>query len=119
MKHLLITLLTLIFFNIARIFCNRYCLQTNWYQIILYDKLHHYQLGLLILLISLLFLKTRQRLKRFLIAIGAGMIIDESMYLLTPLGFTNFTHNHIEGTVFEFAVFLVYALFSLYNTSKV
>ena len=107
---ILTTFITLVLLNFARIFCNKYCLQTQWYQTILNDNLHHYQLGIIIILISFFLLRNRQNLKRFLIALGMGMIIDESMYLLPPLGLTNFTHNHIEGTIFEFVVFGIYVL---------
>jgi hypothetical protein len=111
---LLITFITLVIFNFARIFCNKYCLQTGWYRSILYDNLHHYQLGIAILLLSFLLLKNRKRLREILIALGVGMIIDESMYLLPPLGLTNFTHNRIEGTMFVFIVFFIYAYLYLF-----
>ncbi len=106
----LVTLLILIFFNLSRLYCNRFCLQTNWYQAILNDNLHHYQLGLLILFLSLLFLRNKwTKLREVTIALGVGMIIDESMYLLPPLGFTSFTHNHVQGIIFELLVFSTYA----------
>lgn len=111
------TFITLILLNFARIFCNKYCLQTQWYQTILYDNLHHYQLGIILILISFFILRNRRNLKRFFISLGIGMIIDESMYLLHPLGLTNFTHYHIEGIIFEFVVFGIY-VFVFYKFKK-
>ena len=107
---ILITFITLVFLNLVRIFCNKYCLQTQWYQTILYDNLHHYQLGIVLILISFFSFEKQKNLKRFFVSLSIGMIIDESMYLLPPLGLTNFTHNHIEGTIFEFVVFGIYVL---------
>lgn len=116
---LLITLSTLIFYNLARLFCTTYCLSTHWYQVILYDNLHHYQLGIVILFFSFLLLKNRKKVKNVLIALGIGMIIDESMYMLFLLGFKKFTHYHVEGIVFEFLVFFIYAYIYLLFIRKI
>lgn len=111
---LLISLITLVVFNLARIFCSNYCLQTGWYQSILYDNFHHYQLGIVILLLSFFFLRNKKSLKVIFIALGVGMIIDESMYILPPFGLTNFTHYHIQGVIFEFVIFFIYAYLYLF-----
>lgn len=110
---LFITFAILVFFNLSRLFCNTYCLRISLYQTILYDNFHHYQLGIVLFVLAFFFLRGRRKLRDFLISLGIGMVIDESMYLLPPLGFSNFTHNRIEGTIFEFVIFFVYAFLHL------
>ncbi|HCM81797.1 TPA: hypothetical protein DIS60_00280 [Patescibacteria group bacterium] len=114
----LITLSILVFYNLARLFCSKYCMQTQWYQRILFDNLHHYQLGVILVIFSFMFLRNKRRLHNILIALGVGMVIDESMYVLSFLGLKNFTHYHLEGIIFEFLVFLFYAYAYLQFSKK-
>jgi hypothetical protein len=109
-KFLLVTFLTLLSLNITRLVCQKLCLSMKWYQVILNDNLHHYQLGLVLIPISLLLLDRHQKLQLVVLAISLGMIIDESMYLIYPLN-NNFRHNTLTGTIFEFTVFLLLATF--------
>lgn len=117
-KFILTTLVTLILLNLLRLFCQRYCLQTEWYQTILYDNFHHYQVGLILIPLAIFFLKRMRKTRDFILAISAGLIIDESMYPLYSLGFTTFSHYHWHGIAFEIAVFLVYSSLVLQAVSS-
>jgi len=111
-KFVLVTFSTLIFFNIARIIGWRFFAQTGWWDRTLSDKWHHYQLGILLSLIALLIFRRKEKLRDLILAVGSGMIIDESMYLFYPLN-ENFSHNSIVGITFEFLVFIIFALIVL------
>lgn len=109
-KFVLITFLTLIFFNIERIIGLRFFTQTDFWDRTISDKWHHYQLGILFLLIAFLIFRKKRKLRDLILAIGSGMIIDESMYLFYPLN-PNFAHYTPLGIGFEFLVFTVFSFF--------
>lgn len=72
------------------------------------DDFHHWQLGILLVAMALL---ARKYVRWFylVVALGIGMIIDESMYLFSPL-YWRLNHTSWEGIIFEFVVFLIFAL---------
>ena len=72
------------------------------------DDFHHWQLGIVFVVMALL---ARKYVRWFylVVALGVGMIIDESMYLFSPL-YLRLNHNAWEGIVFEFVVFVILAL---------
>lgn len=104
-----VILLTLTVFNIGRIIGWRIFGQTDWWNGIIYDDWHHYQLGILLLLVTFLVLRKKRKLRDLILAVGSGMVIDESMYLLYPLN-ENFKHGSLVGIGFEFLVFAIFAL---------
>lgn len=104
-KFILITFLTLVALNISRVIGWKYFSRTALWQQIVYDDLHHYQFGILLLVI-VFFVKKLGTLRTIILAIGSGMIIDESMYLLYDIN-TNFSHGTITGVIFEFVVFFI------------
>ena len=83
-KFILTTFLTLVFFNLARAIGSRIFAQTEFWRSMLNDQWHHYQLGILLLFIIPLILRKKKVVRDFILAIGSGMIIDESMYIFTP-----------------------------------
>lgn len=114
----LIIFLTLVILNIIRFVCTQYCLGMKWYQTILYDNLHHYQLGILLIPLAILLLAKHKLIRDLILAISIGLIIDESMYLFYHLGFPTFSHYHWHGILFEFAV-LVLFIFTIKNYSEI
>lgn len=108
-KFVLITLCTIIFYNLFRVIGWSYFSETDWWEGIISDGLHHYQLGILLVFSAFIFLKKRLFIKDLLLAIGAGMIIDESMYALYQTN-NAFSHYSPTGIIFEFLVFIVFAL---------
>jgi len=109
---------TLIFFNLGRFFGWKFFSQTVFWQTIMNDNLHHYQLGILLLVLTL-FLKKRKKIRDFILAIGSGMIIDESMYAFYSLS-PRFSHYSIIGIGFEFLVFAIFSVivYKLKNFKK-
>jgi hypothetical protein len=108
-KFILTTLFTLIFYNLSRLIGWNYFSETDWWKSIISDGLHHYQLGILLVFSALLFLKKSLFIRDLLLAIGTGMIIDESMYILYPIN-NAFSHYSPIGIALELIVFIVFAL---------
>lgn len=100
--------LTLVFFNISRIIGWRFFSETGFWTIIINDNFHHWQLGTVLVIVALL-IKKYVRRSYLLLAVSIGMIIDESMYLLSPL-YWRFNHYSWEGVAFEFLIFTVVSL---------
>lgn len=117
-KFIIITLLTLVTLNLARVVCLKYCLYTPWYQMILNDNLHHYQLGIILIVVSLMFLRNKEKLRDFIVAVAVGLVIDESMYVLYAFGYKSFSHNQLNGTIFEFVIFSLYAFWVIRISGK-
>lgn len=113
LNHLFLTFITIIFYNIFRFIGNIYLTQSNWYQNMIYDNLHHYQLGIILIPISLLIFKKYPKVKNIILSIAMGMIIDESMYLMQFFKLQNFDHSHIQGVIFEWVIFIVYSVLIL------
>lgn len=107
-RFVLITLLTILFFNLSRLVGWYFFGYTTWWRSTITDRWHHYQLGFLLIAIAFVVLKKRPFMKDLFLAVGSGMVIDESMYLLYPLN-PAFSHYHPLGIFFEFAVFAVFA----------
>lgn len=107
-NFVLTTFFTLIYFNIARFIGWTFIAKTAFWNRLINDNLHHYQLGILLILICLLLHEKKENWRYFLLAIGSGMVIDESMYLFYPFN-KNFSHYSIIGIAFEFLVFLVFS----------
>lgn len=108
-KFILTTFLTIIFYNLARILGQKFFTSSWWWKRINNDQWHHYQLGLLLIIVAVILLKKKKFLKELLLAVGIGMVIDESMYLLYPLNHA-FSHYNLIGIIFEFIVFVVFSL---------
>jgi len=111
-KFILTTFLTLVFFNLARAIGSRIFAQTEFWRSMLNDQWHHYQLGILLLFIIPLILRKKKVVRDFILAIGSGMIIDESMYIFYPFN-QDFSHYSIIGIVFEFLLFAIFSLLIL------
>ena len=109
-KFLWVTFVVLIFFNFSRFVGWKYLSETAFWKTIVYDNLHHYQLGLILLILAI-FVK---RLRTLVLALGAGMVIDESMYLFYPLN-NSFSHGTLVGFVFEFFVLAILGLTLFWN----
>lgn len=62
-RFILITFLTLILFNVARIIGWRFLAQTYWWNTLLNDRWHHYQIGFLLLLVAFLILRKKKSLR--------------------------------------------------------
>lgn len=118
-KFVLVTFLTLLLFNLARIIGVRFFAQTDFWNRTISDKWHHYQLGILFLLVAFLIFRKRKRLRDLILAVGSGMVIDESMYLFYPLN-PSFNHYTALGVGFEFLVFVIFSLavFKLKSTKS-
>lgn len=118
-RFVLVTFLTLLLFNLERIIGVRFFAQTDFWNRTISDKWHHYQLGILLLLAAFLIFRKKKGLRDLILAVGSGMIIDESMYLFYPLN-QNFSHYSIIGIAFEFLVFAVFSLavFKLKSTKS-
>jgi len=80
-KFIFIAFLTIIFYFLLRFIGWEFFSQTKLWQRIINDNLHHYQLGTLLLLVAFIFLKRKPTLKDYFLAIGSGMIIDESAFI--------------------------------------
>jgi len=111
-KFLFITFMTLVFYNLLRFVGLNNFSQTNWWKEMNSDNWHHWQLGLLLIFIALIFLRKKQFLKNLLLAIGSGMVIDEIMYAFYPFN-SSFSHYSSLGIFFEFLVFIVFSLIVL------
>lgn len=105
-KRLLIftTFLTLVFYNLSRIIGSKVFAKTVWWQGMVSDNWHHYQLGFLLIIISFLMLRKKKTMKDLLLAIGTGMVIDESMFVV------GIKHYTITSVFFEMIVFIIYSL---------
>lgn len=115
-KFLSIVLGILILFNVSRFIGWKYFSQTTFWQRIIYDNLHHYQLGVLLLIAGLI-LKNLKKLRVIIFAFASGLIIDESMYLFYPIN-KSFSHISPIGILFEFMVFLFLTIIIFYYKSK-
>jgi hypothetical protein len=107
-KFLITTFLTIIFYNVGRLIGWTFLSQTALWDRLINDNLHHYQLGILLILICVLFYEKIGKWRGFILAISSGMVIDESMYLFYSLN-KNFSHYSIVGITFEFLVFIIFA----------
>ena len=83
-KFLITIFLTLVFFNISRVVGWRFFSETGFWTRIVNDDFHHWQLGIVLVVMALL---ARKYIRWFylVVALGVGMIIDESMYIFSPI----------------------------------
>jgi len=108
-KAFLITVFfTLVIYNLSRIIGLIFFSETEFWTGIINDNFHHWQLGMVLVIMALL-ARRHIRWSYLVAALGAGMIIDESMYLFSPL-YLRFNHYSWEGIVFEFALFAILAM---------
>jgi len=108
-KFTIVTLYTIVFYNLFRVIGWSYFSQTGWWKGMVSDNLHHYQLGILLVFFAFFLLKRWPLIKDLFLAIGAGMIIDESTYILYPIN-NAFSHYSPIGIVFELLAFIVFTL---------
>jgi len=116
-NFLLTTFFTILFYNLSRFIGVRFFSQTNWWIRMNNDSWHHWQLGILLIFIAFALLKNKRFVKSLFLAIGSGMIIDESMYLLYPFN-NQFSHWASLGIVFEFLVFVIFVFIILKTRPK-
>lgn len=108
-RFFLITFFTLIFYNFFRIIGWKLFRTTGWWIRINSDRWHHWQLGILLIFVAFIIFRRRLFFRDLFLAIGSGMIIDESMYILYPLDH-HFTHYSLVGIIFEFLIYVCFAL---------
>lgn len=117
-KIVLITLLTILYFSVVRLIGWTFFSQTEFWHRIVNDNLHHYQLGIVFLAVSVLLLTRKTKLGLYLLAIGSGMVIDESMYVFEFINPAIFNHDHPLGITIEVMVFLIFSVFVFMNKNK-
>lgn len=105
-----ITFITIGFLNLFRIIGWQFFFQSQWWLKIVTDNWHHYQLGLALCLLAVLVFKKKPIIRDAILAVGSGMVIDESMYVFYPLN-NSFSHYSWVGIVFELFIFSVFTLF--------
>ncbi|MBI4035118.1 MAG: hypothetical protein HY381_01855 [Candidatus Chisholmbacteria bacterium] len=106
---ILTTFLILTFFNFSRVIGWNFFAYTQFWQTIVYDNYHHWQIGILLLALTFLLRKNLGRLKYMLLGISTGMIIDESMYLFYP-SYWKFNLYSLPAIIFQSIVFIIFAL---------
>lgn len=106
---ILTTFLTLVFFNLSRVIGFNFFAHTKVWSRIISDDLHHYQIGIILLILLLLLRNKLGRLKYPLTGMGAGTIIDESKYLFYP-SYWKFDLYSLPNVILEFTVFIIFAL---------
>lgn len=111
-KFVLVTFLTLVFYTLSRFIGWMIFSQANWLKRMDSDNWHHWQLGLLLIFVAFFVFKRKQFIKDLFLAVGSGMVIDETMYALYPLD-SSFSHYSPVGIIFEFLVFLAFSLIVL------
>lgn len=122
-KFILITFLTILYFILARIIGWIFLKDTRFWQRIISDNLHHYQLGLLFLLGGFLFFSKNSLLRDYLLAIGSGAIIDEAIFifkLINPNIFVYYNPHYsslkfLIGILFELALFIIFSILIIYH----
>lgn len=90
---------------------------TKLWQAIISDEFHHYHIGFVLLIIAFLIRKKLPEIKDYLLAIGAGLIIDEWIYVFKFINPQFFSHFHatytpirfISGLVAEFLAFIAFS----------
>lgn len=100
--------LTLVSFNLSRVIGWKFFADTRIWTRIVNDNLHHWQLGLVLIALALIIRKLTRKWY-LLLAVSIGMVIDESMYLFSPL-YWRLNHYSWEGIAFEFLVFITLSL---------
>lgn len=109
--------LTLVVLNVTRVMCLRYCLNWIWYKRILYDDIHHYQLGILLIPIGFLVLKTYPRARTILFGVATAFILDELFFIMELFGMDPYFHRtFLRWVSFDLVAFIVFV--SLYNLLK-
>jgi hypothetical protein len=95
------TFVTILLLNLGRFICSRWCMDFSWYQRILYDDIHHYQLGIVLLGVGFLLSRYIKRIRPFLFGIGLGLILDESFFVVELFGLPPYFNE----SVFRWATF--------------
>ncbi len=110
-KFLLTTFLTLVFYNLFRFIGKQIFSQADWWIGMNSDNWQHYQLGILLIFIAFIALKKKPFVKDLFLAIGSGMIIDESIdiFTLNP----TFNHYSLLGIILKVLVFIGFVLITL------
>ena len=106
-----VTFITLVILNVARFICLKYCLNWGWYQRILYDNLHHYQLGILLLVVSFFFTRNLKRVRTLTYGIGLGLLLDELFFIVELFGMAPYFNQTVERWIsFDISVYLLLIL---------
>lgn len=109
-----LTLLTLLFYGFLRIIGWGYFNQTNSWRSLNNDYWHHWQLGILLLLIAFVFSKNWPIFKDILLAVGSGQIIDELTYAIFSQEnisqFNMMLKLWYKPLVFEMLLFITFSL---------
>ena len=103
-----ITFITLVILNVARFICLKYCLDWGWYQRILYDNLHHYQLGVFLLVVSFFFTRNLKRVRTLTYGIGLGLLLDELFFIVELFGIPPYFNESVSRwATFDAVAFLL------------
>lgn len=108
---------TLILLNIGRAIGGLFFYYTSLYQRVLNDEIHHYQIGLLILPIGHLLLKTYPRAKSVLYGVATAFILDELFFITEFFGVDPYFHRtFFRWMSFDLTAFLIFTI--LYELFK-
>ena len=118
-KLIFITFLTILLLILWRIAGWTVINKTKLWQAVISDEFHHYHIGFGLLIIALLIRKKLPEINDYLLAIGAGLIIDEWIYVFKFINPEVFAHFHavytpskfIIGLLAEFLGLLIFSLF--------
>ena len=115
-KFIFISFLTVLYFILGRIIGWFILKNTRFWQMIENDNIHHYQLGIFLLLVSFLFLKRKPELRDYFLAIGSGAIIDEAIFIFKFINpsFGRFYAFYspvkfLMGLLFESCLFIIFS----------
>ncbi len=107
-KFVLITISIIAYFFAARFIGWMYFSQTKLWDRIINDNFHHWQVGVVVIIFALLFLRKKPELRDWALALSAGMVIDEWMYFFSPMNPRLFTHYHPVGMMMEFVALAIF-----------
>ncbi len=87
---------------------------TSWWHGVYTDKWNHYQIGLVLILISIFLYKLKRHLNfgKILAAIGTGMIVDEISEVLRLLRIYDFGPNFRDSLADLLLIIICYFLFA-------
>lgn len=118
-KLIFITFLTLMPLILWRIAGWTIISNTKLWQAVISDEFHHYHIGFGLLIIAFLIHKKLPEIKDYLLAIGAGLIIDEWIYVFKFINPEVFSHFHATYTPNKFLIGLLAEFLGLFIFSLV
>lgn len=112
-KLIFITFLTILLLILWRIAGWTIISNTKLWHTVISDEFHHYHIGFGLLIIAFLIRKKLPEIKDYFLAIGAGLIIDEWIYVFKFINPEVFSHFHATFTPIKFLVGLLAELLGL------